>query len=274
MAESHTEEDMRYGFGKNWQRFLAKVNAERIERAKTSLADFLGSADLRGKTFVDIGSGSGLFSYAAFLLGAKRIVSFDYDPFSVVCTETLRDRAGQPDTWTVERGSILDTTYVGTLGLFDIVYSWGVLHHTGAMWDAIRNAARMTAPGGYYYIALYNNVEGRFGSAFWLRVKKRYNRGGVVTKKMLEWAYVFVYFVLANILRGKNPFRAMRAYGSKRGMHYREDIADWLGGYPYEYASVEEVFRFMKKEFPRFRLTNIKTVGGIGNNWFLFKNGE
>lgn len=264
--------ETRFAFGNNWQKFLPVMTDAHIEKAKQSLTSFLGLTDLAGKSFVDIGSGSGLFSYAAFMLGAERIVSFDYDPASVAATRVLWEKAGKPAHWKVEQGSALDTTYLASLGQFDVVYSWGVLHHTGAMWDAIRNTARMTAPGGLYCIALYHNVEGRFGSRFWLSVKRAYNRGTGVTKKLIEWCYIVVYFVAAPLSHGKNPLVFMRGYGSARGMNWRRDVTDWVGGYPYEYASPGEVFAYMKREFPQFRLENLKTVGSIGNNWFLFKN--
>lgn len=266
------KKELRFGFGRNWQDFLPVVDEYRIERAKDSLSSFLGLPDLTNKTFLDIGSGSGLFSYGAFLLGASKVESFDYDPFSVEATKSLAHKAGNPATWNVAQGSALDEEYLKSLGLFDVVYSWGVLHHTGSMWEAIRKTAKSTAPGGLYCIALYNNVEGRFGSKFWLSVKRHYNRGSGITKRLIEWMYTFVYFILAPALRFKNPFRFMREYGEKRGMHYRRDVIDWVGGYPYEYANVEEVFTFMKKEFPSFQLVNIKTVQSIGNNWFLFRN--
>jgi SAM-dependent methyltransferase len=265
------DEKLRFGFGKNWQRFVPVVDERRIALAKDSLVSFFEMPDFSGKSFVDIGSGSGLFSYAAYLLGAERIVSFDYDQHSVDATTALWEQAGKPAHWTVVPGSALDPAFLDTLGTFDIVYSWGVLHHTGAMWDAITNTARMTKPGGLYCIALYNRVVGRFGSAFWLRVKERYNRGGQVTRTLIEWLYILVYFTLAPLARGKNPLRVMREYGEARGMHYRRDVADWVGGYPYEAADTEEVFAFMKKEFPSFQLVNLKVVPGLGNNTFLFK---
>lgn len=261
----------RFGFGKNWEAFLTIPDERRIERAKESLSSFFGVSDLQGKSFVDIGSGSGLFSYAAFLLGAERIVSFDFDAHSVAATTQLWEQAGRPSHWKVEKGSALDRAYLESLGTFDVVYSWGVLHHTGSMWEAIENTARLTALNGFYCIALYNNVEGRFGSKFWLAIKKQYNSGSVVTRKLIEWLYIGVYFVLAPASHLKNPFRFMREYGAERGMNWRRDVTDWVGGYPYEYASTGEVFSYMKRQFPAFQLVNLKSVGNIGNNWFLFR---
>ena len=176
-AATSTEEvaaGKRFAFGLNWAAFLETLDEERIGTACRSLQDMLGVTDLRGKSFLDVGSGSGLFSLAARRLGA-RVYSFDYDPQSVGCTEELRRRYFPSDgDWTVEPGSALDTDYLGRLGKFDIVYSWGVLHHTGAMWDALANVAPLVQEGGTLFIAIYND-QGKT-SRRWLAVKRTYNR--------------------------------------------------------------------------------------------------
>src|SRR5438128_7073825 len=118
----------RFEFGRNWSRFLATLADTRIADAEDSLRKMLETEDLRGKRFLDIGSGSGLFSLAARRLGA-RVHSFDYDPRSVACTSELKRRYfNGDDRWKVEEGSALDAVYVKSLGTFDVVYSWGVLH--------------------------------------------------------------------------------------------------------------------------------------------------
>src|SRR2546421_2020880 len=163
----------RFEFGKNWSRFLAELDDRRIARAEESLREMLEITDLRGKNFLDVGSGSGLFSLAARRLGA-RVHSFDYDPRSVACTRELRSRYFADDQeWTIEEGSVLDADYLKSLGSFDVVYSWGVLHHTGEMWRALENAQLPVGAGGKLFIAIYNDTGTQ--SARWKWIKRKYN---------------------------------------------------------------------------------------------------
>lgn len=263
-----------FSFGRNWQEFLKHLNDEKIVKAEVSIREFTGLESLRDLTFVDIGCGSGLFSYAAYRLGAKKIVSFDVDPFSVECCKYMHQKAGAPDNWTVLHGSILDEQFISPLRKeqFDFVYSWGVLHHTGNMWQAIGNAASLVKPGGWFYIAIYNNVDGLNGSKNWLRVKKLYNASPGPGKFILEVSYM-VPHLAADVARLRNPMDRFRDKGSQRdrGMNWAVDVKDWLGGYPYEYANIEEIFTFMKRGFPDFYLKNIKSTNGLGNNYFLYK---
>ncbi|HEY2170529.1 MAG TPA: class I SAM-dependent methyltransferase, partial [Candidatus Angelobacter sp.] len=125
----------RFQFGENWTRFLSLVDEDRITEACGRLAEIVG--DIGGKFFLDAGSGSGIHSLAAIRLGAARVLSFDYDPKSVACTAEMKRRFAPMANWQVEAGSALDEQYLRSLGQFDVVYSWGVLHHTGAMWKGL-----------------------------------------------------------------------------------------------------------------------------------------
>jgi 2-polyprenyl-3-methyl-5-hydroxy-6-metoxy-1,4-benzoquinol methylase len=77
------EQAQRFEFGGNWTRFLRLVNDERIAHAQEALSAMLGTKSLQGKSFLDVGSGSGLSSLSAARLGVGRIHSFDFDPQSV-----------------------------------------------------------------------------------------------------------------------------------------------------------------------------------------------
>jgi 2-polyprenyl-6-hydroxyphenyl methylase/3-demethylubiquinone-9 3-methyltransferase len=260
----------RFQFGANWSRFLQHLNEERIKVAEQSLSRWLETERLDGMSFLDIGSGSGLFSLAARRLGA-RVHSFDYDPQSVACTAELRRRYYADDpNWKVESGSVLDQQYLSSLGQFEIVYSWGVLHHMGAMWQALGNVAPLVAPGGKLFIAIYNDQGGT--SRRWLMVKRLYNR----LPRLLRPPFAAFFGVaeqlrpgLAILLRGENPL-PFSLKSQDRGMAWWSDVVDWVGGYPFEVARPEEIFDFYRAR--GFTLLCLKTKdGGHGYNEFVFQ---
>lgn len=267
-----THLDPRFAFGANWQSFVnTAVDEQRITTAVKSVQQLLKVQDLQGESFLDIGCGSGLFSLAAFLLGAERVVSFDYDPNSVEASITLRERANVPaEKWQVLQGSILDKEFLGTLDPVDVVYSWGVLHHTGAMWQAMDNAVSKVRPGGIIAISIYNKVDSRVGgSAMWWWVKRAYNRSPQAVRRLMEYIYV-ANFMLRRLLTLRNPFKAIRHYGSSRGMDFWHDVRDWLGGFPYEYATAGEVFNYLHDKFG-LQLEYLSTHHSHSCNEFVFR---
>ncbi len=264
--------EIRFAFGKNWQRFLQCLGDERIAEAEKSLRLMLEAENLHGKSFLDIGCGSGLFSLAAMRLGAAQVHSFDYDLQSVACTRELKQRYFQnASTWTIEQGSVLDETYLPSLGTFDFVYSWGVLHHTGNMWRALENVVGLVETEGKLFIALYNDED--IYSRFWRRVKRSYSSSAIWRVPILA-AFGSV-LILRGLLKDvfflrKNPLTRYTQYKKSRGMSYFTDLIDWLGGYPYEVANPGEVFDFFRKK--GFELVRLKTVGrGNGCNEFVFR---
>jgi SAM-dependent methyltransferase len=258
-----------FAFGENWARFLTALSDAQIERATQSVSTLVGS-DLRGKTFIDIGSGSGLYSLAAHKLGA-RVHSFDYDQQSVACTQELRRRFfPRDDGWTVEQGSVLDERYLATLGQYDVVYSWGVLHHTGNMWAAIANAGRLVRAGGTFVIGIYNYRGGRLGTATWAKLKRWYCKAP--RWQAAAWEYTYMTWKVAYAVAvGRNPARMIREPRVLRGMSWRRDVTDWLGGYPYEAATPGEIVEFVRGKF-RFVLVRQNINCGTGVSEFVFES--
>lgn len=261
--------EVRFAFGKNWASFLEQLTEARIEKAQESLRSMLNRERFDGLSFLDIGSGSGLFSLAARRLGAT-VVSFDYDRESVACTRELRRRYFPEDRdWEVHEGSVLDDDWMASLGTFDVVYSWGVLHHTGAMWPALDNACRAVKAGGMMFIAIYNDQGWR--SRIWTRVKRAYTSSSPILRPLIGLPF-FIWLwgkqSVADLLRAK-PFDSWRNYQSLRGMSAWHDFVDWIGGYPFEVASPEAIFDSCHTH--GFALEKLRTVrGSLGCNEFVF----
>jgi 2-polyprenyl-3-methyl-5-hydroxy-6-metoxy-1,4-benzoquinol methylase len=262
--------ETRFAFGKNWRRFLQYLSEERIAEAEKSLRVMLELDGLSGKSFLDIGCGSGLFSLAAMRLGAKRVHSFDYDPQSVACTQELRRRYFQEAAnWKVEQGSALDPVYLARLGQFDVVYSWGVLHHTGNMWQALENVIAPVVVQGKLFISLYNDQGRR--SRLWRAVKKSYCRSVLWRFPIIVFfgSYILLAGLIKDLVLLRNPLARFRDYKHSRGMSYFTDILDWLGGYPYEVAKAEDVVDYFRAR--GFQLVKLmRPVKAMGNNEFVF----
>ena len=273
MADALREiaEGDRFEFGRNWARFLDVLDDRRIRQAELSLTTMLQCPDLVDRSFLDVGSGSGLFSLAARRLGA-RVHSFDFDPQSVACTRVLKARYfPNDDEWTIEQASALDRQYLDQLGTYDVVYSWGVLHHTGEMWQALNNVKPLVAAGGKLYIAIYNHQ--RVMTPVWSRVKRAYNRLPRGTRWMVVAPALIRLWgprTLYDLFRGR-PFYTWRHYSehSLRGMSAWRDVIDWVGGYPFEVAKPEEILDIFRAD--GFQLERMTTRGGgLGCNEYVF----
>ena len=251
------EEHVTFSFGQNWLDYLDSAGEEQFEAARMALTRLLQTDTLEGKSFLDIGCGSGIHTLAALHLGARHVTGVDVDPNSVQASTKTRDRF-ELSNWDIHHGSILDDGFVDSLPQADIVYSWGVLHHTGNMWQAIGNARRLVAPGGRFVIAIYNAHR---TSDFWLRFKRAYNRAGPLLQKAMVWSLVLPR-IPVRMLKGKHPT------ADRRGMNIYHDAIDWAGGLPYEFATFEEIVQHC--EAHGFNLVYSTRTTSIGCHEFVF----
>lgn len=264
--------EQRFEFGKNWHDFIQKnYGQDKVETSKNHILKFMERNDLHGLSFLDIGCGSGLHSIAALQAGVSIVHGFDYDPNSVAATRFVQSQVGYPDNWTVEQGSVLDDEYMESLPQYDLVYSWGVLHHTGDVWHAIRNAAGRVKPGGLFYIALYSaDVQVDPAPEFWLQVKRKYVSSGWLTRRYMDLWYVWRFQMHRNPMLLPLFLKRMHDYKKNRGMNIFTDIRDWLGGWPMEFVYDNDAVRFC--EDLGFELKKIKA--GEANTEFLFRHNK
>lgn len=252
-----------FDFGENWLDFSKKsLDEDRMKEAEKSLKDLIGEETIKNKTFLDIGSGSGIFSIVAKKIGAKKVVGFDISENSIKTAFLNKKRFAPNSEIDFQKQSILEKGY-DQWGKFDIVYSWGVLHHTGNMWQAIRNAMNLVEKDGYFVIAIYNK---HWTSPIWKVIKWFYN----VAPKVVKRGMVILFYNLKkNFFKIKNK----EMFNKTRGMNFYYDVIDWIGGYPYQYASTDEIKKYFDKfDFKLINLVNTK--GWTGCNEYMFKRND
>ena len=249
-----------FNFGKNWSAYSSDVLDESIfKEARQSLIELIGEDQINGSSFFDIGSGSGIFALAARQLGAKKVVGIDISQESVDAALMNVKKFGISDV-AFYRQSIFDEI-VGHLGKFDVVYSWGVLHHTGDMYKAIQRSMELVGDNGLLVLAIYNK---HWSSPLWKMIKFSYNKMPKILQKVYVYIFLGIIFVAKFLVTGKNPLR------KKRGMSFYYDVVDWMGGYPYEYATKKEIVGFLEKH--NFAVVRaIEAQVPTGCNEFVFK---
>jgi len=177
MSSGHAaevESGSRFAFGDNWSKFLAGLSEDRVGRAEQSLRDMLKADDLRASSFSTSGREAAIQSRGAAARGNGSFLRLRPAVGGLHRGVEAPVLQGDPG-WIVEQGSVLDEEFMGKLGRFDIVYSWGVLHHTGQMYKAFSMVIPTVAPGGHLFISVYNDQG--FASEYWLMVKRTYNKG-------------------------------------------------------------------------------------------------
>jgi len=226
-----------FRFGENWKNYSSLIDEERLRLAEDGLLKLLPRETLRDTTFLDIGCGSGIHVVAALKNGVKNAYAIDIDPDSVQTTQTLVEKLQLADVCKVACLSVFDLDK-NKHGQFDIVYSWGVLHHTGAMIQAFEHAAEIVKPGGLLVIAIYRKTRSCW---FWKMEKRVYSCSPGWFQALLRVPYKAALFFRL-MLKGQNPIRYVREYKNNRGMSFHHDVHDWMGGYPYESASPDKVY--------------------------------
>jgi len=231
-----------FDFGQNWTEFSANAaNPERAAQARSHFESLMGGIPLAGSSFLDIGFGQGFSLLSALALGAKA-VGCDINPkcHSVISSNRRLFPDAEEMPIELHVGSILDGATVKALRAsaavagrgFDVVHSWGVLHHTGDMKLAVANAGSLVGPDGYFVLAIYNR---HWSSRPWLAIKFLYVHSPRWLQRMMVGVLYPAIWLAKWAVTGKDP------KSKERGMEFFYDVVDWVGGYPYEYATIEEM---------------------------------
>lgn len=239
MRAEPDQDEPHFDFGRNWADFARSVGERQVSVAMVELEQLVGRS-LAGKAVFDIGCGSGLVAVAAARLGAAHVLAIDVDEQAVFTSRTLLERFAPGASWEVRQDSVLNLKDDGG-PMFDVVHSWGVLHHTGRLREALRCAAGRVAPGGTFALALYRRSP---VDRFWIAEKRFYMGAAAPVRGILRGVFKAAYLAGLTMI-GRSPFEYIRTYGAKRGMSWGHDVDDWLGGYPYEPIDIAEVTQIL-----------------------------
>ena len=256
-----------FKFGENWKNFSNLIDNNRLKEAVTSLKKLTNKKSLNNLSFLDIGCGSGLCSLAAIQLNCKKIYAIDQDEQSIKTTKKVLQKSRFKKVKVEKK----DLFTLNEKEKFDIVYSWGVLHHTGNMLEAIKKSTKMVSKNGMLILALYKKTK---LCNLWKIEKYIYKSSPKVIQNFIKNLFIFL-FKLAMILKRKNFSNYINDYKTKRGMDFYHDVHDWLGGYPYESISIEEISKIMDKfGYKMIRSFQVKKqIGffGTGCDEYVFK---
>jgi 2-polyprenyl-6-hydroxyphenyl methylase/3-demethylubiquinone-9 3-methyltransferase len=257
------DQESHFAFGKNWQDFAAKIDESRIEQAISDLSRLSGRNRLDGLRFLDIGCGSGLHALAAHRLGASEVVGVDIDPDSVSASLATFARFAPTANARFETISVFDMT-PDHFGGFEIVYSWGVLHHTGDMDRALRTAAALVVPGGLFLVALYGKTR---LCGVWCRIKRWYSRTTPFMQRVARQIYIGLYSFRQRT-RGRTLEDEIALRKTSRGMDFYIDVHDWLGGYPYESITPDCCIELLQKSELHLERPFLPYRGKMKSGWF------
>jgi len=259
-----------FRFGENWDRFTELIDEDRIAQAEVSLSRLLEGESLAGRSFLDIGSGSGIHSLAAINLGCEPVFAVDIDDASVKATRRTLSSFASHARWECRQGSVFDLE--SEIGTFDVVYSWGVLHHTGSLVEALSAAVRFLKPGGLAVFALYRKTP---LCGFWALEKRWYSGTSSYLQAVARGIYISLFW-LGLLVTGRSIRRYIQEYPVRnRGMDFYRDVHDWLGGYPYESVSHEWLKTFLESQGLSEERSFVRKPGlgllGTGNDEYVFK---
>jgi len=254
-----------FAFGKNWQAYVRNaLTKENVSRARQDFHELFSDIDLQGKTFLDIGFGQGLALFFAQEMGAK-VLGIDIDKDNLDALKITVEMFEHCELPNVRIISILDESFLQEQlqrGQFDIVHSWGVLHHTGNMSKALHHSAKLVKAGGFLVLAIYNK---HWSSLLWRWIKWGYNVSPAIVQRLFIYSFYPIIYVAKWIVTRDNPRKMAR-----KGMDFFYNIIDWVGGYPYEYASIATVQELVCRE-NFLCLRSIPAHVPTGCNQFVFK---
>ncbi|MFQ6107920.1 MAG: class I SAM-dependent methyltransferase [Candidatus Aminicenantales bacterium] len=133
-----------------WQNYTPEYAA-----SKKHWALFFDPEEVLNKSVLDAGCGTGVFSIIFARMGALSVVGIDISKRSLERAQRQADQLGLQNA-TFQKVNMLRLPF--TDACFDIVWSWGSVHHTADPFGCLAELIRVLKPGGSLLVAVYRRT--------------------------------------------------------------------------------------------------------------------
>lgn len=228
-----------------WTQHLPK-----IEKQIEFLNKLIGRDNIENKIVLDAGCGTGIAAISFKKLGANKVIGIDISKKSLLTAKKLAEEAGVKLKFIT--GDLLNLPLKGN---FDIIHSFGALHHTGDTKGAFANLINLLGENGQFYLALYWRTRLTFLHQF---IRK-------ILRLLPESAWEPISKFITKFMVGKKKTqRGFDGYGEALDWlcvphrdHYRpEEIKKWFK----EYNMQSEL---LVKQTGRFKSTSNFVIRGF-----------
>jgi ubiquinone biosynthesis O-methyltransferase len=218
---------------------------------------FYNPKEVKGKTVLDAGCGTGVFSIIFARNGAAKVTGIDISPGSLDTARSLKKKFGLANA-EFRQQDMLRLPFASAS--FDIVWAWGTVHHTTDPLGAIAELIRVLKPGGSLFLAIYKRT-----NVTWVHE--------IVRKTMIRtprWSWNSLAKAGALAL-SPIVFLFKKRQKSRKGEKLSELILDWYFVPIRHYYRPEEIRSFL--EARKFKIENYLAHSGRFNSSsnFIFK---
>jgi len=193
---------------------------------------FYTEEEVRGRTVLDAGCGTGIFSIIFANKGAAKVMGIDISPGSLMTAESLRKKFNLQNV-EFQKQDMLELPFGDET--FDIIWAWGTVHHTTAPFKAISELVRVLKRGGSFLLAVYRKTR--------LTLVHEIIRKTLIKTPRRSWTALsrILAFFLAPVV-----FLFKKREKSRKGEKLSELILDWYFVPIRHYYTPEEMKIFLK----------------------------
>jgi ubiquinone/menaquinone biosynthesis C-methylase UbiE len=211
-----------------WTEYLPEVEA-----SENHWKIFYSGEEVKGKSVLDAGCGTGIFSIIFATNGAGRVTGIDISEGSLQTARGLKKKFNLENA-DFQKQDMLALPFSDES--FDIVWAWGTVHHTTDPFRAITELLRILKPSGSILLAVYKRTRLTFLHEI---IRKTLLRAPRKTWKGL--ARVMAFFLSPVIFLFKKREK------SRRGEKLEELIIDWYFVPIRHYYKPEEIRGFLEE---------------------------